>query len=334
MMRGIRWIAAWIGMLGIWMSAGALSSCHRYTEPEQIYPVSAIGFDGVDSGVRVTVEIPVVGGETLSDSKAMRFSQTGADVRDALRSMETGLPRALIFSHCALAVLGDSLSKEQMQEIFAFAGVEDGLPLAAEVVICPNAEQLLAAQPLSSIAVGYEIPQILEQERERRGAELPCEIYQLRAIVSPDLPVAIPRLDMNGEGEGMSSVRFAGLDILRPHDNSYRLAVSDCTPYAILTDTCTGGVWDGGQWRMLQTQVRVDENGQLQIFLRLEMTGGRQGACDALAAELKQSTEELYRRVREDVEEDLFLLEERMARQGLKWEGQQTVTVHCEVVVK
>ena len=315
-------------VLAILLTVCPLTACRSHTEPEQIYLVSAMGFDRAESGIRVTVEIAMAeNSKTEGANSAICFSQTGEDVLSALEKMTDGLPRALVFSHCALAVMGKDLTKAQMQEIFAFAGVEDGLPLAAEVVVSQNAEALLRGERLSAIAAGYEIPQILEQERARCGAELPCQIYRLRAVFSPDLPVALPRFDrIDGE---MPTARFVGVDILRPDAPTYSLNASDCLPHAILTSTCNGGVESGIWWRVIREKWEPSEQGTLTLVLHLRMEGGEPQERDALAAELKRSIEALYQRVTEETEADLFWLGQRMGE--AQWSRETALTVKCEV---
>ena len=313
-----------------------LSSCYHHTEPEQVYPVAAMGFDAAEEGIRVTVEIAVVDDSELSKSKSLCFSQNGESVENALNAMETGLPRALIFSHCALAVLGEALSKERMQEIFAFAGAEEGLPLAAEVVVSQNAEQLLKAKSVSSVAMGYEIPQILEQERRRLGAEMPCSVYELRSVASPELPIALPRFVTVGDGE-MPSVRFDGLDILRPNAPSYRLSVEECVSHAILTDTYRGADQEGIRWGRVYWQIQTtkDQNGErMELTVKMEASGGNTADMDVLASRLQSDAEGLYRKVRRTVDEDLFLLDERLKRQDQQWSPDAPLTVGCWIKVR
>ena len=309
-------------IFAILLNLGLLTACSYHTEPEQIYPVSAIGFDRAEDGIRVTVEIALADGER----PAVCYSQTGQDIAAALCELADGLPRSLIYSHCALAVMGEDLTKEQMQEIFAFAGVEDGLPLAAEVVVSKNAEALLRGERLSSVAAGYEIPQILEQERVRRGIELPCQIYRLRAVFSPDLPVALPRFDRMEEEP---AARFVGVDILRPNAPAYSLDAADCVSHAVLTNTYTGGEKNGIWWCVLREKMEISSDGAIVLILRLEVEGRTSEEITRLTAELEHSAEDLYRRVTDAVGEDLFWLEQRM--KGMQWSKETALTVKCEV---
>ena len=79
------------------------------SEPEQIYLVSAVGFDpDSNGGVRLSLEVPLTR-ESADESPAPAlFTGEGGTVEEALRQIAAGLGRRLLFSHCALLVLGVS----------------------------------------------------------------------------------------------------------------------------------------------------------------------------------------------------------------------------------
>ncbi len=322
----------WATLLLITVTAGCCS-CSRVIEPEQVYLISAMGFDGAEDGVRVTVEIPVIGEAESAQQKTIRFSQTGEDVRGALRRMEAGLSKELIFSHCALALLGDSLTKEQMQQIFEFAGTGEGIPLAAEAVTCDNAENLLGVSGISGIAMGYELHQILERERHRTGAEMPCGIYELRGMTSPDAPVALPRFEV-AENDGEEAARLVGMDVLRPHGEPIRLTREECVSYAVLTDTYGESQNDGIRRSHVKNELTYSQDGgevRLTLLLKMDATGRSVPDPQAEADALCRRTEALFQRGMTEAGEDLFGLS---ARIGADLPSGAVLTVLCEVRVR
>ncbi len=323
------------------MLLGLLISCKgRGAEPEQSYPVSAMGFDPCENAIRVTIEIPVIGAR---DSEAMRtivFSETAASVREALARMEREVPRALVFSHCALAVLGEDLDRERMQEIFSFAEGGDQLPLATEVVRVANAEELLRAGSLSAPAVGYEIPELLECEEGRMGVDMRCSIYELRAIASPDLPVAIPRVERVPMGDRFVA-QLGGLDILRPHAETVRLSAEDWIPYAILSDRLTGKPDTAQRIGRIGRVLTAEPDGEgisLSLNLKIKLTEGTDHRASELQQEIVTRTEHLFAYARDVVGEDLFHLGEQVKRKNavfqtsdLTWIQDATLSINCEM---
>ena len=318
---------------------GCLVSCEsRGIEPEQSCLVSAMGFDGAEEGILVTVEIPVIGQER---GETILISESGKSVEEALSRIRRALPRTLVFSHCALAVLGEDLSREQMQKIFSFAESEESLPLATEVVRAANAAEILRAGSLSAPAVGYEIPQMLERERERMGVEMRCSIYALYSKGSPDLPVAIPRVESISVGES-ASVALAGLDLLRAGAEAIRLSAEDWIPYSILSSQFMGGSDAGQRISRVRRVLEADPSGDgivLSLSLKIHLRGKKEADSEELWAEIVSRTEQLFLYARDVIGEDLFLLGEQVKWKNYEgfaadasWIRGATLVMHCEIL--
>ena len=321
---------------------GSLVSCEsRGTEPEQSYLVSAMGFDCAEEGILVTVEIPVIGEARSDAAKTILCSESGKSVKEALSRIQRALPRTLVFSHCALAVLGEELSREQMQEIFAFAETGESLPLATEVVRAASAVEILRAGSLSAPAVGYEIPQMLERERGRMGVEMRCSIYALYSTVSPDLPVAIPHVERISVEEN-ASVALSGLDILRTQADVIRLSAEDWVPYAILSDQVTGSSDADQRISCVRRVLKAEERGDgvlLSLHLKMHLTGKTRTQAEELRREILSRTEQLFLYARDVIGEDLFSLGAQVKRKNgevivedASWIRGATLAVECEIV--
>lgn len=320
---------------------GSLVACESWgTEPEQSYLVSAMGFDCSEDGILVTIEIPVIGADRSETAKTILCSESGRSVKEALARIQRALPRTLVFSHCALAVLGEDLSREQMQEIFEFAETGESLPLATEVVRAANAEKILRAGSLSAPAVGYEIPHMLERERGRMGVEMRCSIYALYSTGSPNLPVAIPRVEGIRVGES-ATVALAGLDILRARADVIRLSAEDWIPYSILTDQFKGSSDAEQRISCVKRVLKAETDGDgvlLSLHLKLHRMGKTKAQAEELREEIASRTEALFLYARDVIGEDLFLLAEQLAGnngggwQDSSWMRGATLEVHCEIV--
>ncbi len=328
-------------LIFVGMLLGTLTSCEgRGAEPEQSYLVSAMGFDASEEGICVTIEIPVISESQSVQAKTLLFSESGRSVEDALARMQREVPRQLVFSHCALAILGETLNTAQMQEVFAFAEAGENLPLATEVVRADNAGEILRVGSLSAPAVGYEIPELLERERKRMGVEMRCSIYELRADSSPELPVAIPRIKAVKREDG-TAVRLEGVDILRPHAEAVRLSAEDWVAYAILSNRFTGGTDMGQRLRKIKRELTAESDGErvtITLNLRMKIVGGTDDGVQQIRREIITRTENLFAYARDTVGEDFFLLGEQIRQgnieiqtQDLTWIQGATLSVHCEM---
>ncbi len=198
----------------VWLLAAVLivpffSGCHA-VEPEEVYLISALGFDRVDSGVRLVAEVPLTR-ESEEDKMEVRiFEGTGASLPSALEDMKSGLAKQLEFGHCALAVLGEGVEGETLDRVLECLS-EWRVPLSATVIFSPNARELLKKGSLSAPAVGYEIPDILRLISKERGISFRCRIYE---VASAGGNFEIPRFLPNGD-EVAEVDRLAGTCVYR-----------------------------------------------------------------------------------------------------------------------
>jgi len=213
-----------------------LSSCAPLrSEPEQISVVSAVGFDGGER-LQVFLEIALVGGETGKGIKTAVLTGEGDDVKSALHQISLGSQKALEFSHCALMALGDSLTEQQLEEVFRFAGMGEQIPLEASVVSVETAGALLKKET-SEVAVGYGIPQLLRQLQNTEGVELRQTVYELRSAPDPWGVAVLPRLRV---GEEQAVAALEGLRILRRGGKALSISTEALLPYAMLAGRFSG----------------------------------------------------------------------------------------------
>ena len=183
-----------------------LASCRAgATEPEQLYLVSAVGFDRTEDGLRVVTEVPLTRENEADKMEVRVFEGTGTTLADAMDDLRSGLGKKLFFGHCAVAVIGDRVSGDTLRAVLDF--LTDGeIPLSVTVVSAPDARELLARGSLSAPAAGYEIPDILRLRMREGGISVRCRVYEIAAQGSVfSLPRFLPNDPENAEAD-----RFAG----------------------------------------------------------------------------------------------------------------------------
>ena len=183
-----------------------LSACGAHTtEPEQLYLVSAIGFDRMDAGIRVVAEVPLTRENEADKMEVCVFAGEGATIPNALQQMKRGLGKELFFGHCALAVLGDGVEEDWLNSVLDFLNAED-VPLSVTVISAPDAQKLLARGSVAASAAGYEIPDILRLQIRESGLSLQCRLYE---IETRKTDFVLPRFEANGV-ENAAANRFCG----------------------------------------------------------------------------------------------------------------------------
>ena len=122
------------------------SSISGYSEPEDRYIVSAIGFDYVGGALEASVQI--VGDEGKEN---LIRSGRGENVRQAMGHIEGADSRQLEISHCALILIGDSVEKKDLSDIFEYCRKNNDITVGVKVASAHNAKELL------SLEDGYEL---------------------------------------------------------------------------------------------------------------------------------------------------------------------------------
>lgn len=185
-----------------------LVSCRAgATEPEQLYLVSAVGFDRTEAGLRVVTEVPLTRENEADKMEVRVFEGTGATLADAMNDLRSGLGKKLFFGHCAVAVIGDLISGDALREVLDYLTNGD-LPLSLTVVSAPDARELLARGSLSAPAAGYEIPDILRLRIRENGISARCRVYEIAAQGSAfSLPRFLPNAPENAEADHFAGER-------------------------------------------------------------------------------------------------------------------------------
>lgn len=319
-----------------------LASCGG-SEPEQIYLVSAVGFDGDADGYTLTLEIPA-GSTGAGGGERLLLEGRGSDVEQALRAITLGLSRELSFSHCALMVLGEGLTTLQSDAIFEFASSGVLLPLAAQVIQTPNARELLSSGNTPSPAAGYEIPSILREAEGIFGFETRSRIYELRANAKPNRPTVLPYFLPSDKQTAV----FGGLSVLQREKPAVRVDAASCTAYAILSDLFreTDGApasFGEGRIQRIESHLTAEPFGDglsfsLEVVLRAE-TCTDQDSAIALREEVERGTEALFSSLCAQANGDTVFFFDRAeglegmqeAEYALRFAKAQ-LSVHCRVI--
>ncbi len=331
-----------IGLLVLWIPLLVSCSKNGKSEPEQVFLVSAVGFDADGDQMHLSLEIPVVSAGGDGMEKPMVLSASGKSVEAALGRITAKLGRDLLFSHCALMVLGEDLTREQLEAAFDFVGSGMYLPLACEVVAAENAERLLGSSCLSSPAVGYEIPAIYKHERELIGMDLKSEVYAICSSEIPEEQILLPLFEPSVEETDAPT--FQGLRILRVGSEAVTIDRAECMAYAILSDHFQGGNGKAGQvldvtMDRVSTELSAslsEESLHLSISLSARIGESKtdeelQHLENRIAAEIKA----LFARLQVLTGEDLFYFSERLQKQDAAIQSalKQNGLAHAELTV-
>ncbi len=270
-----------------------LSSCSvipGYSEPEDRYIVSAMGFDMKEDTLAVSVQI-VDGEETRV------CTGKGESVWQAMAHIEGADAKQLEISHCALILMGDSLGASEIKEVFDYCRKNNDITVGAKVASTRDAFALLSLG-----ADGYELLGAIRDSGDGLGFTGGSRFYEIEEKrSSQSAPVYhLPYFSSDGDIYTVS-----GLKIYRSDTPLVRLDSSESAYYMMIKGELVGGSVDyemnGREESLFVRKCKTDyktEGDKLYITCRLDATGNETEkaaeACTDRAQRLCQELTERY----------------------------------------
>ena len=272
-----------IKLLLICVLSSFLCSCSLtgYSEPEDRYIVSAIGFDYADGVIETSVQI--VDGEEFTVR-----SGRGESVRQAMGHIEGADSKQLEISRCALIVIGDSVGKDEISDIFEYCRQNGDITVGVKVASAYNARDML------SFADGYELLGAIRDNKDGVGFTKGSRFYEIEEIrESADGQVYhLPYFETDGEIYTVS-----GLKIYKADSGIVRLDRSESVYYMMIKGELSGGVADfGGESIYIEGCKTKLSEGRLVCTLSVRDYGDKKEVEGALSIAAQSLLSELTER--------------------------------------
>ncbi len=204
-----------------------LSSCSfvsGYSEPEDRYIVSAIGFDKEGDTLEVSVQIVGKEGNLLRSGKGER-------VRGAMAHIEGADAKQLEISHCAIIIIGDGIDSESLSEIFGYCRENNDITVGVKVAAAHRAKDILSLD-----ADGYELLGAVRDGADGVGFAGGSRFYEIedtRAVYH------LPYFETDGE-----TYTVSGLKIFKKDAGIVKLDRSESAYYMMIKGELFGGSAD------------------------------------------------------------------------------------------
>lgn len=170
-----------------------LCGCQK-TKPE--YLISCIGFDNMNGQLNTCFEAIVINSET-TDQEVKLFEGMGETVEDGIEQIKRQCTQDFLLSHCAVLVVGEDVTENQLDNIYEFCFDEPDITLSAFFVKTKNAKEILSQKPISTISVGYDILGLIEQFSENKKTKISNRYFEIMAL---EKKVALPQITLKEEG--------------------------------------------------------------------------------------------------------------------------------------
>lgn len=301
------------------------SSVYGYSEPEDRYIVSALGFDS-DGGM-LTVSARIV---TKDESEVKVFSGSGEGVEYAMSHIKGADAKQLETGHLAVIVIGDGVGGNELSEILDYCKRNDDITIGVRLASAHRASALLSLEG----ADGYTLTGALRDGKDGSGYTGGSRFYEVENYRLSDPQRMVCHLPYFSVAE--DEYFLDGLKIYNSSGAAVRLDRTESGHYMMLSGEFSGGPLDfeyGGEAHsaFVRSCRTVCESGEekVNITCELELDPELLPSRDAenVMKSLSQTAESLCR--------ELFLrygdVMKIEKRAGVSGVSAETIFVECRI---
>lgn len=281
----------------IFSCLGSCTVSRSFSSLTHEYLVSALGFDQNGEELTVALEAVIVNAEdTNAEKKNELLTGNGSSLQEALSAASKKAAQPIELSHCAVAVIGKSVSAERFGEICDYLYNERQITLSILLVCTESAAKLLSSETVSSVAVGYDIMSMAAQQSKLTGIDYKNRFYELESKRKNQINViALPFFEVTQEEYFLD-----GIILFKNNAAALKLDSTQTSVYALATDSQGAG------------SILIDDK-QYNIesaYTVCEMSDSKTPEI-RLITELKIDAEEQVKEIIEAKIEELFVLSQQ-----------------------
>lgn len=219
-----------------------LCSCNKtgYTEIESRAIVASMGIDKTQNGIAVSMEL-VNTKDTEETAENQIITKEGKDFLDAVSNISSSVSKNLFYSQCATVVLGENLTKADVQSVFKFIFSGNEFTLLLKVIATKNAKELLSVKPKSEAVLGFEIMSALSSRQKNLSLGYYNSFINVggRRDVTPYL-YALPFFEVSGE-EDEKIYSISGLKLYKDDAENLILNKNYASIFEIFSNSFRSG---------------------------------------------------------------------------------------------
>lgn len=214
------------------------SAREAISSDKQEYIVASLGFDKKDSKYAMFLETIVVNTEDMNaDKQNIVITGAGESIEEAYSQIISKITQPLSLGHNAVTVIGRSVDSRMLKEILNYCSENNELNIGTMLVSADSAEKLLSLNPVSSVAVGYDLMSMLEVWEEETGQLPENRLYEVRSKTQKPFKIfSLPYISVNGE-----EFSLEGLDVFEDYDGICHLTEEETGLFFLVTDRVSRG---------------------------------------------------------------------------------------------
>ncbi len=250
------------------------SAREAITSDKQEYLVASLGFDRGDEGFNMLMEALVVNTDDMeAEKKNIVLEGKGRSIDEAYSQIISKITQPLSLGHNGVTVIGKSITQKMLGEILEFCSNNKKLNIGTLLIFCDNAKELLSCEPISSVAVGYDLMNMLEVAEESRGTDFENSLYQVKAKSEKPLKTfALPKIRVEDK-----KFYLEGLEFFEYNRQTAYMDLENFQLLSLITDRVSKGdiSVNGGRVRVeySKTAYSFSYNNALEITVNMRIKG-------------------------------------------------------------
>ena len=196
--------------------------------------IASMGFDFKDGEYSVIYETITVNSEDSSEPKKTELLEgIGTTFSAAVEDINRSAVRPFLFSHAAVAVLGNGINQKQFREIRRFLYAKDEINISLKFVNTTLAKKLLSCERKASVAVGYDLSDSLDEQEKLTGIKYKSKLYDIEASERKNVNVlALPCFTVENKGYSLK-----GVTVYKEYAPILKLSKNEAEVYSLLTSS-------------------------------------------------------------------------------------------------
>lgn len=158
-----------------------LCGCTAIASESHSYLIASMGFDKQGDVITATVEAVAINSEDDTGKKRILLSGQGSTPKEAMQKAESKATQPFNLSHCGVIVLGKGLNDSDFESVCDYLYDTDEITFSVYMLSAVNARRLLKAEPVSSVAAGYDLMSIINKESKKNNRKFRNSLYEVVA---------------------------------------------------------------------------------------------------------------------------------------------------------
>lgn len=238
--------------------------------------VSAIGFEQKGDNFYLYLETVTVNSEDPSEDKKLILTEgSGKNLADAFSNASLKTVRPFMFSHCAVAVIGEGITAKRMREICRFLYNKDEINLSLRFVYTNDAKALLSCETVASVAVGYDLVDALDRQSSYSGIDYKNRFYEVESARKNAVNIlALPIFNVEDDAYSIS-----GSVIFKNDESVLELDDEQTLIYSIVTEANKKGTMliDNKEYKLSKLSVErrfsLDKRFKTELIINIKIEG-------------------------------------------------------------